>query len=137
MTKFNIPSNPTRFTHGLVDRVQLLLLEHASALSVDARRFVQNSLQIGGSLGHGTRYIGFGGSQRVEYGGYGARAALMYFYGIGAAMGVWFNPVMEGDLDVLALADITRSLGDFDEFRIIGHEYATRYGFGVTFVETD
>lgn len=124
----------TRFTRYIVREMQIIVRDGAVFAGHGdwGRAFVSNALQIGGNIGHGTRYIGFSGRQTVEYKGQGARYAVAYFYGIGAALGVWdaLKGTTTNGVDTYTIAqiiaeDARKDLGDegFDQWANVGKEY--------------
>lgn len=128
-----IPARAKRFTVRLVSDVHCFVSDNADGPR--ASQFAANALHYGSDLGRGTRYMGFGGKMHTEHGGFGARAAIVYLYGIASRIGVRTAARRNGragDLENLAsIADeITgRDPKLYGRFYEAGVDYAFREGY--------
>lgn len=128
-----IPALAKRFTERLVSDVHCFVSDNADGPR--ASQFAANALHYGSDLGRGTRYMGFGGKMHTEHGGVGARAAIVYLYGIASRIGVHTVARKNGraeDLENLAsIADaITgRDPKLYRRFYEAGVDYAVREGY--------
>lgn len=74
-----------RFTRNFVQELRALVKDY-NQLGPRFDEFL-GTLQTGLDIGRGTRYIGIGGQMHTQYGPGGARRAVGYLYGLGAASG--------------------------------------------------
>jgi hypothetical protein len=99
-------------------------------------RYLRTSLQTGGDIGYGTRYIGMGGRMDVQYGGHGARCATAYIYGMGVELGIW-DKIREraesGDVESRLQLDhaiaMTHGVPEnvMEQWSQLGREYASKW----------
>ena len=124
-------SMKNRFTRSNVGNMYASVVDYHRE-GDDVSGFLRTALQIGGNIGHGTRYIGMGGRMDVQYGPRGARKAVAYIYGMGAVVGAW-DALRERDRiafdSAMALVrGALRDLGDdtFAEWEDLGRHYVSK-----------
>src|SRR5690606_2355384 len=128
-----IPAMAKRFTARLVSDVHSFVTDNADGPR--AAQFAPNALHYASAWGRGTGSMGSGGRMHTHHGGFGARAAIVYLYGIASRIGVHTAARRNGrteDLENLAsIADaITgRDPKLYSRFYETGVDYAVREGY--------